>query len=278
MFYIHSSDILPKIIKRKELRDIVIQLLPGHEQIRCIIVIILVHKTIKDMKIAIIGTGNVGRTIASKLAELNHEVIMGTRNVSDKLADQTKDNYGNPPFNEWIKQNSMVMLGSFAEAAAFGDLVVNATNGSNSVTALILAGTKNLAGKVMIDIANPLDFSNGRPPTLLPGLNNTYSLAEEIQKTFPETMVVKTLNTMWCGLMINPNMIGGGDHINFISGNNEEAKSKVNKLLNQFGWKDENIIDLGDITGARATESMLPIWLRVMGVFKSGAFNFKLVR
>ena len=230
------------------------------------------------MKIAIIGTGIVGKTIASKLAELNHDVMMGTRNVSDKLASTATDNYGNPPFGEWIKTNSKVKLGSFAEAAAFGELVVNATNGSNSLTALILAGTKNLAGKVLIDISNPLDFSNGMPPSLLPGLNNTNSLAEEIQRTFPDTMVIKTLNTMWCGLMVNPNLVGNGDHINFISGNNSEAKNKVIKLLNQFGWLDKNIIDIGDITGARATESLLPIWLKVMGVTKNGAFNFRLVR
>ena len=203
---------------------------------------------------------------------------MGTRNVSDKLASTQTDNYGNPPFGEWIKTNSKVKLGSFAEAAAFGELVVNATNGSNSLTALILAGTKNLAGKVLIDIANPLDFSNGMPPSLLPGLNNTNSLAEEIQRTFPDTMVIKTLNTMWCGLMVNPNLVGNGDHINFISGNNSEAKNKVIKLLNQFGWLDKNILDIGDITGARATESLLPIWLKVMGVTKNGAFNFRLVR
>lgn len=230
------------------------------------------------MKIAIIGTGIVGKTIASKLVELNHDVMMGTRNVSDKLASTQTDNYGNPPFGEWIKTNSKVKLGSFAEAAAFGELVVNATNGSNSITALILAGTKNLAGKVLIDIANPLDFSNGMPPSLLPGLNNTNSLAEEIQRTFPDTMVIKTLNTMWCGLMVNPNLVGNGDHINFISGNNSEAKNKVIKLLNQFGWLDKNILDIGDITGARATESLLPIWLKVMGVTKNGAFNFRLVR
>ena len=230
------------------------------------------------MKIAIIGTGIVGKTIASKLVELNHDVMMGTRNVSDKLASTQTDNYGNPPFGEWIKTNSKVKLGSFAEAAAFGELVVNATNGSNSITALILAGTKNLAGKVLIDIANPLDFSNGMPPSLLPGLNNTNSLAEEIQRTFPDTMVIKTLNTMWCGLMVNPNLVGNGDHINFISGNNSEAKNKVIKLLNQFGWLDKNILDIGDITGARATESLLPIWLKVKGVTKNGAFNFRLVR
>jgi predicted dinucleotide-binding enzyme len=230
------------------------------------------------MKIAIIGTGAVGKTIASKLVELSHNVMIGTRNVSEKTASTEKDLYGNPPFSEWLKSNSKVRLGSFAEAAAFGEMVFNATNGGNSVTALILAGAKNLAGKVLIDIANPLDFSNGMPPSLLPGLNNTNSLGEEIQKTFPETMVVKTLNTMWCGLMINPNLIGKGDHVNFISGNSEEAKARVKKLLNELGWPDKNILDLGDITGARGTESMLPVWVRVMGILKNGAFNFRIVR
>jgi len=229
------------------------------------------------MKIAIIGTGTVGRTLASKLVELNHDVTIGTRNVVDKLTSTAKDNYGNPSFVEWHKANSKIKLGTFADSASFGEIVINATNGSNSVTALIQSGTKNLTAKVLIDVANPLDFSNGMPPSLLPGLNNTNSLGEEIQKTFPDTLVVKTLNTMWCGLMVNPKLIGNGDHINFISGNNEEAKIKVRKLLHQFGWTDENIVDLGDITAARATESLLPIWLRIMGVTKSGAFNFKLV-
>jgi len=229
------------------------------------------------MKIAVIGTGAVGKTIASKLVELKHDVMIGTRTVSDKLTSTAQDIYGNPPFSEWLKSNSKVRIGSFAEAAGFGDLVVNATNGGNSVTALILAGAKNLAGKVLIDIANPLDFSNGIPPSLLPGLNNTNSLGEEIQKTFPDSLVVKTLNTMWCGLMINPGLIGKGDHVNFISGNSEKAKTKVKTLLNELGWPDKNIIDLGDITGARGTEALLPLWLRVNGVIKTGAFNFRII-
>lgn len=229
------------------------------------------------MKIAIIGTGIVGRTIASKLIGLNHDVMIGTRNVSEKLESKAPDSYGNPPFAEWLKINQKIKLGSFAEAAMFGEIVVNATNGNNSVTALILAGTKNLSGKILIDITNPLDFSRGMPPSLLPGLNNTNSLGEEIQKTFPETMVVKTLNTMWSGLMVNPKLVGNGDHVNFICGNDESAKTRVKDLLNQIGWSDKFIIDLGDITGARATESILHIWLRIMGIKKSGVFNFKIV-
>jgi 8-hydroxy-5-deazaflavin:NADPH oxidoreductase len=230
------------------------------------------------MKISIIGTGSVGQAIASKLVELGHEVIMGTRNVSEKSASTAKDKYGNPSFNDWHNVNSKVILKTFADAASFGEIVVNATNGGSSIEALKLAGAKNLAGKILIDIANPLDFSKGMPPSLLPGLNNTNSLGEEIQKTFPLTLVVKTLNTMWCGLMINPQMIGGGNHINYISGNDTAAKTKVKTLLNQLGWKDENLIDLGDISGARATESLLPIWLRVNGIIGTGAFNFRIVQ
>jgi len=230
------------------------------------------------MKISIIGTGSVGQTIASKLVELGHEVMMGTRNVSEKLASTAKDEYDNPPFSDWHKANSNVKLETFAKAASFGEIIINATHGGSSIEALKMAGTKNLAGKILIDISNPLDFSKGMPPSLLPGLNNTNSLGEEIQKTFPYTLVVKTLNTMWCGLMVNPNMIGGGDHINFISGNDGAAKAKVKKLLNQFGWRDENLTDVGDISGARATESLLPIWLRLWEVTQNGAFNFRLVR
>jgi predicted dinucleotide-binding enzyme len=232
----------------------------------------------KTMKISIIGTGTVGKTLASKLIDIGHEVIMGTRNVSDKLASTAKDGYGNPPFSEWYKADSKVKLDTFAKSASFGEIVINATHGGNSIEALVLAGAKNLAGKILIDVSNPLDFSKGIPPSLIPELSNTNSLGEEIQKTFQYTLVVKTLNTMWCGLMVNPGMIGGGDHINYISGNDIAAKKKVRNLLIQLGWRDENIIDLGDISAARATESVLPIWLRVMGVTGNGAFNFRLVR
>jgi len=230
------------------------------------------------MKAGIIGTGTVGRTIAAKLAQLDHAVMMGTRNIAEKLAVTEKDNYGNPPFSEWLSKNNNVKLGTFADAASFGDIVFNATNGSSSVTALIMAGTRNLSGKVLVDISNPLDFSNGMPPSLLPGLNNTNSLAEEIQNTFPDAKVVKTLNTMWCRLMIDPGLIGNGNHINFIAGDDSGAKEEVRKILKQFGWKEENIIDLGDITAARSTEAFVTLWIRVRNALNTGAFNFGLVK
>lgn len=229
------------------------------------------------MKIAVIGTGSVGQTFASRLVSLGHEVMMGTRNVADKLAATNKDMYGNPPFSEWHAANKNVQLGTFAEAAAFGEIILNVTQGGNSINALKLAEAKNLDGKVIVDVANPLDFSKGMPPSLIPELSNTNSLGEEIQKTFPGAKVVKTLNTMWAGLMVNPAMINGGDHSAFICGNDAEAKTKVKSLMNEFGWKNENILDLGDISAARGTEAVLPIWLRIWSATQNGAFNFKVV-
>ncbi|MBL7849508.1 MAG: NAD(P)-binding domain-containing protein [Cyclobacteriaceae bacterium] len=217
------------------------------------------------MKIAVFGTGMVGDTIGSRLVELGHEVMMGSRSATNEKALAFA-----------AKHKGKAHAGTYADAARFGELVINCTKGDGSVEAL-KAGGQALDGKIIIDISNPLDFSKGMPPSLIPSLSNTYSLGEEIQKTLPKAKVVKTLNTMWCGLMVNPNMIGGGNHTNFICGNDANAKAAVKKLLNEFGWKNENILDLGDITNARGTESVLPIWLRVWGATQNGAFNFKIV-
>ncbi len=127
------------------------------------------------MKIAVIGTGSVGQTLASRLVSLGHQVKMGTRNVAEKLASTTKDTYGNPPFSEWHAANKNVQLGTFAEAAAFGEIILNVTKDAKSIDALKSAEAKNLAGKILIDVANPLDFSKGMPPSLIPELSNTNS-------------------------------------------------------------------------------------------------------
>lgn len=230
------------------------------------------------MRIAVLGTGIVGQTLASGLVGLGHDVMMGTRDVQEKLQEDGADRYGNPPVKDWIAANGSVKLVSFADAAEFGELVINATNGANSLNALDLATEENLAGKVIVDVSNPLDFSKGMPPFLIEGLNNTNSLGEEIQKEFPDTKVVKTFNTMNCFLMVNPKSLAGGNHVNYISGNDNEAKAKVKKLLKEFGWKDENLLDLGDITAARAQESVLLVWLRIMQSLNSGEFNFQIVK
>ncbi len=219
------------------------------------------------MKITILGTGGVGQAFATRLTGLGHEVCLGTREVS---ATQTK-------LSDYFGKNTKVMLKSFADASAFGELAINVSKGANALDVIKAAGAANLKGKILIDITNPLDFSNGSPPSLIPELSNTNSLGEEIQKMLPETKVVKTLNTMWNGLMLDPTMINNGDHVNYICGNDDEAKTKVKELLKTFGWKEECLLDLGDITGARATEATLPIWLRVYGAKKSGVFNFSIV-
>jgi predicted dinucleotide-binding enzyme len=167
-----------------------------------------------------------------------------------------------------------VKLGTFGEAAAHGEMVVNATAGAVSLEALEQAGEENLNGKVLIDISNPLDFSKGMPPTL--SVSNTDSLGEQIQRTFPEARVVKTLHTMNAYLMVDPTQLAGADHTVFVCGDDLEAKAKVTELLQSFSWTD--VIDLGDITTARGTEMMLPIWLRLFGALQKPIFNFKIVR
>ncbi len=229
------------------------------------------------MKIAVLGTGSVGQTLSAKLLELGNKVVMGTRNVSEAQARTAKDGYGNPGIGEWLKSNPGVKLATFTDAIVFGQIIINATQGGKSIEALKAGNPGDLDGKIIVDIANPLDFSKGMPPLLMPDLCNNTSLGEEIQKAFPKSYVVKTLNTMWCGLMVNPAMIGGGDHNNFLCGNNPKSKLEVRKLLNEFGWKEDKLIDLGDITSSRGTEQILPLWLRVMSVKHTGAFNFKVV-
>lgn len=229
------------------------------------------------MQVSILGTGGVGQTLASKLSSLGHQVMVGTRDVTEKLASTQGDHYGNPPFSQWLDKNKDVKLGTFAQSAAFGEIIINATQGGNSINALKQVEAQHLNGKILVDIANPLDFSKGMPPSLIEGLCNSHSLGEEIQKTFPGTKVVKTLNTMWNGLMVNPQMIEHGNHTNFICGNDADAKATVGDLLKEMGWKEQNILDLGDISAARGTEAILLIWVRIMGIKQTGAFTFNVV-
>ena len=226
------------------------------------------------MKIAVFGTGVVGQTIAEKLADLGHEVAIGTRNVEQALARADKDSFGRPPFAEWHSMHPKIKVAGYAEAAAFAEMVVNATNGTGTLPALEQAGKKNLAGKILLDIANPLDFSKGMPPLLY--VCNTDSLAEQIQRAHPDVRVVKSLNTMTAAIMVNPGLLPD-DHTVFMNGNDAKAKQTVKQLLKSFGWKEKNILDVGDITTARGTEQLLPLWVRLYGGFKSPMFNFKVV-
>ncbi|MBL7809154.1 MAG: NAD(P)-binding domain-containing protein [Saprospiraceae bacterium] len=224
------------------------------------------------MKIGILGTGSVGQALAGRLAGLGHEVVIGTRDVAASLARTEPDGRGNPAIGGWIKNNPAVRLVTFAEAAAFSDgIIIHAMNGYAAIDSLKMAGEANLNGKILLDITNPLDFSKGFPPSLF--VSNTDSLGEQIQAAFPALKVVKSLNTMSNPVMINPKAIAG-DHSVFMSGNDADAKAAVAGLLKSFGWDDRNIIDLGDISTARGTEQILPIWVRLYGKLQTPMFNF----
>ena len=226
------------------------------------------------MNVGVFGTGTVGRVIGSRLAELGYGVTIGTRDVDALLARTEPDQMGNEPFAAWRQKNPKIGIGTFADAAAAGELLVNATNGAGSLEALDAAGEERLDGKVLIDIANPLDSSGGMPPSLF--VSNTDSLGERIQRAFPGVRVVKALNTMNAFVMADPSLVAGGEHTVFISGDDEQAKAQVTEILRSFGWKD--VIDLGDITTARGTEMYLPLWLRLWGALGTGNFNVSVAR
>ena len=217
------------------------------------------------MKIAVLGTGIVGQTLASSLAASGHEVMMGSR---------TSDHEGAAGWA--AAAGEYASHGTFADAAAFGEVVLNCTAGVASLEALELAGADSLAGKILIDLANPLDFSRGTPPTLT--ICNTDSLGEQLQARFPETRVVKTLNTVNCALMVDPGTVPG-DHVIFMSGEDAEAKATVTVWLGEwFGWRPKQVIDLGGIRAARGTEMMLPLWISLWSVEGSPLFNFEIRR
>lgn len=210
------------------------------------------------MRLGILGTGIVGQTLGTKLVSIGNDVKLGGRSATNEKAAG------------WVKATGRgASQGSFADAAVFGEVLFNCTSGKVSLDALRQAGAKNLDGKVLVDVANPLDFSKGMPPTL--AVCNDDSLGEQIQREFPKARVVKSLNTMSASVMVDPKMVPG-DHAIFVCGNDAAAKSQVADILKKFGWK--TVIDLGDITGARGTEMILPIWVRLMGTFKSPLFNF----
>lgn len=225
------------------------------------------------MKIGILGTGMVGRAHAARLAELGHNVTLGTRDVDATRKVIEADQMGNPPFAEWEAAHESVTLKTFAEAAQESEMVLNALKGEVSLETLRSIADE-LQGKVLVDIANPLDFSQGMPPSL--SIVNTNSLGEETQKALPGTKVVKAFNTLNAYLQVDPKRLADGKHTLFIAGNDADAKKAVRDLATEYGWTD--VLDLGDITNARGTEMLLPIWLRLWGALQTAEFNFHIVR
>lgn len=215
------------------------------------------------MNIGILGTGVVGQTIGTRLIELGHNVMLGSR-----LANNEKG-------RAWARvQGSQASHGTFAEAAKFGEILFNCTSGMGSLSALEFPSKSDLTNKVLIDVANPLDFSRGMPPTLT--VSNTDSLAEQIQRMHPLLRVVKALNTMNVDVMVHPERLHG-PHDVFICGNDDLAKNTVTEILTDwFGW--ESVIDLGDISNARGMEMVLPLWISLQRKLGTTQFNFKIVK
>lgn len=230
------------------------------------------HNTV-FMNIAILGTGVVGRTHAARLSELGHEVILGTQDVERTRTVTEKDAMGNLPFGEWQAEHQSVELATFADAVSQSEIAFNALKGEIALSVLSLL-VRELSGKILVDIANPLDFSKGMPPSL--SVCNTDSLGEQIQRALPETKVVKAFNTTNAFLQVEPMKLASGDHHLFVSGNDAAAKGVVSEIARSYGWK--HIIDLGDITTARGTEMLLPIWLRLWSALKTPMFNFKIIQ
>ena len=213
------------------------------------------------MKIAVLGTGSVGTTIGDKLIALGHEVMMGSRDAT------------NPKAAAWVEAaGAGASQGTFADAAAFAEVLFNCTAGLHSVAAIEAAGAGNLAGKLLLDLSNPLDFSAGFPPRLNPVSSD--SLGEQLQRAVPALKVVKTLNTMAAPIMVDPSLVPG-DHVVFVSGDDAEAKAQATMILTEgFGWK--HVVDLGDITTARGTEGWLLLWTRLYGALGTPFFNLEL--
>ena len=215
------------------------------------------------MKIGVLGTAMVGKTIGQKLVEIGHEVCMGSRSAD------------NPEASGWAADAGPgASHGTFADAAAFGEVVFNCTGGMVSLDALAAAGEDNLAGKVVVDVSNALDFSQGTPPTL--AVCNTDSVGEQIQRRFPLARVVKSLNTMNCTVMVDPGLVPGRHNV-FLSGDDADAKSVVADILRSFGWSAEGIIDLGGIDTARGAEMYVALWLRLYPTAGGAPFNIALV-
>ena len=216
------------------------------------------------MRIGMLGTGMVGATVGRRLVETGHEVRMGSRTAGGATA------------KAWVSSvGAGASEGTFADAAAFGEVVVNATGGLVSIEALTAAGADNLAGKPLLDVSNPLDFSGGFPPTVVQ--NDGRSVGEQIQAAFPSARVVKTLNTMNADVMVHPRSLPG-HHSVFVAGDDADAKTVAASLLRGFGWAEDEIVDAGGITAARGLELYLPLWLSLMGSFGSPTFNVAVVR
>ncbi|MEV5961496.1 NAD(P)-binding domain-containing protein [Kribbella sp. NPDC051952] len=197
--------------------------------------------------VGVLGTGQVGLTLAGRLAALGYTVTVGAR---------TSDSASLHPAAELPG----VRTGSFADAARAADLIINATNGMHSQAALGLAGEEALADKTILDVSNALEPVEGGFPR--PIATTDDSVGQRLQAAFPRSRVVKSLCTMNCKVMADPSLVPG-DHVVFLSGDDQTAKSEVQDLLAAMGWRPVQMIDLGGIDTAAGQELLMSIWMRV---------------
>jgi predicted dinucleotide-binding enzyme len=212
------------------------------------------------MKIGVLGSGDVAKVLASGFLKHGHAVTLGSR-TPDKLTD-------------WAAQNSSGKTGTFAEAAAFGELLLLAVKGTAAAEALRLAGAENLAGKTIVDACNPIADA---PPVngVLPFFT-TYneSLMEQLQKEFPAANFVKAFNSVGNISMVNPEFPSGKPTM-FICGNSEAAKKQVSEILDQFGWETA---DMGGVEAARAIEPLCMLWCIPGFIRNDWSHAFKMLR
>jgi len=226
------------------------------------------------MNIGIFGTGVVGQTLGAALVGRGHEVMLGTRDVRRKMEEKPSEG-DSVTFRDWLSKHKKVLLGTFAEAAAHGDLLINATAGHASLEALAKARPADLRAKILIDVSNAL--GPWRAGEMEMFVVNTDSLAERIQRAYPSTLVVKSLNTVTAHVMVNPAGLAGGDHDVFVAGNDPEARDRVARFLrDEFGWR--TVLDLGDLTAARGLEMMIMVWLKIWTALGTADFNYKIAR
>lgn len=226
------------------------------------------------MKVGIFGTGDVGKTLAAALVRRGHDVMLGTRDVRRKM-EQKATEEDPASFHDWLSKNKKVRLGTFAEAASHGEILMNATAGHASLEALAKAKPADLKEKILIDVSNALGPWGEGPVELF--VVNDDSLAERIQRAHPGARVVKALNTVTAHLQANPAGLSGGDHDAFVAGDDPQARDRVTRFLREeFGWK--TVIDLGDLTAARGLEMMIMVWLKIWAALGTADFNFKIVR
>jgi predicted dinucleotide-binding enzyme len=212
------------------------------------------------MKIGVLGTGSVGRAIATRLVEVGHDVTMGARDPANATAAEWAAGHG-------------ARGGDFAAAAAGAELVVNATAGAHSVEALAQAAPA--AGTVVLDVSNALDHDSGFPPVLTVPYGD--SLAERLQRAHPGVRVVKALNTMNGDVMVHPELVPGPHEV-FVAGDDPAAKATVTALLRQFGWPADAVLDVGDLTAARGLEAAVLFWVTLRMAVGHNRFNLHVAR